>query len=159
MEANNQSRFRQALKWIGVLPGAVGCAALAQFPIHWVVMLIRYSGTEVDANGTITYDNPLAAMPEEVLEYFLNAFFTPFIIISVGAQIAPKFKFFTGIALAIALAAGYAALTTFIAHDISSGLYTPGRWLRLAVTVMLALLGFSVGLLRAYGLDQRRHSE
>jgi hypothetical protein len=140
-------------RWIAVLPGSVLCAILAQFPIHWAVMLIKHSGTEVDSDGTITYDNPISAMPDEVLEYFGNAFFTPFIIISVGAHIAPKFKVRTGIALAVLLGVVYGIVSTFVANDVSGGLYTPGRWLRLAVTVVLCIAGVVAGLFQAHRVE------
>lgn len=144
------SRLAIVIRWIAVLPSAVLCALLAHFPIHWAVMLIKWSGTDVDSDGAITYDNPLAAMPDEVLEYFGVAFFVPCIIISVGANVAPKFKLITGIALAILLGVFYGVTSTYIADDVSNGLYTPGRWLRLAVTVILVIAGVAVGLLLAY---------
>jgi len=147
-------RFAYVMRWIAVLPGAILCAILALFPIHWAVMLIKHFWTHVDSDGTITYYNPLAALPAEVLEYFANAFFTPFIIISVGARIAPKFKFQAAIALAVLMGVAYGVVSTFVTSDITSGLYTVGRWVRLGVTVILCIAGVSSGLWSAHSAQK-----
>lgn len=133
------------VRWLAVLPGAVLCAFLVEFPIHWAVMLIGYFGTEHD-NNSITYTNPIAAIPPDVLELFGNAFFTPFVIVSVGARIAPKYKFYTGIALAVLLGVVYGVFSTLVAKDISEGTYTSGRWLRLLITIVLCASGLIMGL-------------
>jgi hypothetical protein len=133
------------LRWIGIIPGALLCAFLADFPIHWAVMLVGYLGTEHD-NNSIVYTDPIAAIPPEVLELFGNAFFTPFVIISVGARIAPRHKFHTGIALAIILGVIYGVVSTWVARDISEGVYTAGRWIRLGITILLCISGLIAGL-------------
>lgn len=143
------SKSIYVMRWVAVLPGALLSAFLVSFPIHWSVMLLKYFGTEHDDSG-ITYTNPLSAIPSEVLELFGYAFFTPFIITWVGARIAPKFKFQTSIALAIVVGVVYGVAATFIADDISSGLYTAGRWLRLIITVLLCIAGLVFGLFKAH---------
>lgn len=143
------SRSSYIMRWVAVLPGAFLSAFLVQFPIHWFVMLLQYFGTEHD-NSSTTYTNPLAAIPPEVLEYFGYAFFVPFVVTWVGARIAPKFKFQTSIALAIVLGIVSGVAATFVVDDISSGLYTVGRWIRLIVTVLLCISGIVAGLFKAY---------
>ena len=141
---------REIARWAAVVPGALISAFAAQFPIHWLAMLIINLGTHVNENGSTVVDFSLAALPLEVLEYFANAVFTPFIVIAAGARIAPRFNFQTGIALAVLVAVfiGYSAPQ--IVSDISEGLYTPGRWVRLAVTIALWIAGFAWGLYSAH---------
>ncbi|BBP02776.1 hypothetical protein TPL01_02080 [Sulfuriferula plumbiphila] len=115
-------------------------------------MLIQYLGTSSDDSGSgsaLSVYYYLAALPPEVLQYFGNAFFTPFVVITAGANIAPKFKFPTGIALAIALGVVYGVVATIIVGEISNGLYTPERLLRLGITVFLCVGGIAAGLFQA----------
>lgn len=136
-----------------MLPGALLCVFLALFPIHWVVMLIQYFGTSTDDSGS---GSPLsiyyyfAAIPPEELEYFGRAFFSPFVLIAAGANIAPKHRFPTGIALAVALGVFFGVAATIISNEISDGLYTPDRWLNLAITVSLLSMGVASGLYMAH---------
>lgn len=143
--ANEQpSRLKHYLRWLVVLPGAGISVVLATFPIHWIIMLIKYSGREVDEDGTIVYDNFIAAIPPDVLEYFAYAFFTPFVIILVGAYIAPSLKFVTAITLTLALLVGYAVLLAVSGSEIAiSGL-------RFIVTVALNIGGIGAGLYIVY---------
>lgn len=147
------SRSTYVLRWVAVLPGAVFSALLVEFPIHWAVELIQYSGT-VDDHSVTIYSTLFAAITPDVLEYFGYAFFVPFIITSIGARIAPKYKFPTAIALAIGMGFSYGWIATQIAGDISSGSYTSGSWLRLAITIVLAIAGLSAGLFQAYKHDK-----
>jgi hypothetical protein len=145
------------LRWIAVLPGALAAVIIVLFPIHWFVMLVGHLGTSSDDSGSgslLSLWHYLANIDPEVLEFFGNAIFTPLVLISVGARIAPKFKFFTGIALAIALGVFYGMAATSIADDISEGLYTPERWLRLAITVCLQIGGVIIGLLVARMMEK-----
>ncbi len=139
--ANEQpSRLKHYLRWLAVLPGAGISAVLVTFPIHWIIMRIKYTGREVDEDGTIVYDSFIAAIPPDVLEYFAYAFFTPFVIILVGAYIAPSFKFVTSITLALSLLVGYAVLFAVSGSEIAiSGL-------RFIVTVALNVAGIAAGL-------------
>ena len=146
-------------RWIVVLPGALLAVLIAMFPIHWAVMLIQHLGTSTDDSGSgspLSTYYYLAALTPEVLEYFGNAFFTPIVFIAAGANIAPKFKFATGIGLALALGVFYGAVSTQIAEEIADGLYTPERWLRLAVTLCLWVAGVAVGLVQARNAGKRQ---
>ena len=116
------SHRRYILRWVGVLPGALLCVFIVTFPIHWVVMLIQHFGTSFDTSGRgspLSFYYYLAMLSPEVLETFGNAFFTPFVLITAGANIAPQFKFPTGIGLAVALGVVYGVAATAIAEDIS----------------------------------------
>ncbi|MBK8114664.1 MAG: hypothetical protein IPK44_09090 [Candidatus Accumulibacter sp.] len=152
------SRRAEILRWIAVLPGALAAVVIVLFPIHWTVMLIEHLGTSTDDSGSgspLSLWYYLAKIDPEVLELFGNAFFAPIVLISVGARIAPKFKFFTGIALAVALGVFYGVAATSIADDISEGLYTPERWLRLAITVCLQIGGVIAGLFLARKVERK----
>jgi hypothetical protein len=131
---------------------------LVQLPIHWVVMLIQYFGTSTDDSGSgspFSFYYYLAAIPPDVLENFGRAFFAPFAFITAGANIAPKFKFPTGIALAVALGVIYGVGATIIADEITGGLYTPERWLRLGISLLLYIAGIAVGLFQAHKAEHQ----
>ena len=138
-----KTRGNYILRWAAVVPGALLSVFVAMFPIHWIVMLqyvdtLDYDGSDLEG-----------LLSPQTLESLANAFFTPFIFIAVGSRIAPKFKFFTGIALAILLGIVYGWVAIVIVGEIRQGLYTPARWLRLGITMLLCIGGFAVGLFHA----------
>lgn len=143
------TRRNYILRWAAVVPGALLSIFIAMFPIHWVVMLQYMNTPDYDASDIGTLLNP------QTLESLANAFFTPFIFIAVGSRIAPKSKFSTGIALAVLLSVVYGWLATVVVGEIQQGLYTPARWLRLGVTVLLCITGLAVGLFHARKVEQR----
>jgi hypothetical protein len=111
------------------------------FPIHWIVMLIQHIGsTSIDG------ETPIAAINPEMLELLGYAFFTPFIMIISGSYIAPRFKFQTGIALAVLWSIIFGASMTY---TISHGQYSGWGWLRFAITCMLGIAGVCLGLFQA----------
>jgi len=138
----------QVFRWLAVLPGAFLCALLVAFPIHWAVELIQlFGGSGDDSAVSIDGKTPLAAIPPEMLERFGYALFTPLVMIIVGVKIAPKFKFHTGIALAVLWGIIFGAGMTFV---ISQGQYSGWGWLRFAITCLLGIAGVSLGLLRIH---------
>lgn len=140
------SKSVQTLRWLAVLPGAILCVFIVAFPIHWVVMFIQHFHSDellVSIDGKL----PLAAIPPEMLERLGYAFFTPFVMIVSGAYIAPKFKFQTGIALAVLWGMGFGASMVYV---ISKNQYSGRDWLVLAITCALGIAGVSLGLLRVY---------
>lgn len=143
------SRRNYILRWATVIPGALLSVFVAMFPIHWVVMLQYMNTPDYDASDIEALLSP------QTLESLANAFFTPLIFIAVGSRIAPKFKFSTGIALAVLLGVFYGWLGTVVIGEIQQGLYTPSRWLRLGVTVLLCIAGLAVGLFQARKVGQR----
>jgi hypothetical protein len=140
---------KEVLRWIAVAPLAFGCAYLARYPIHWIIFSSQHDVTERDDNGNFVL-TPLALIDANALEQLATAFVTPLVVIWVGTEIAPRMRFATGIALALLLAFLYGIVGVQIAENISDGVYTPGRWVRLALTVVLCVSGIAVGLLRAY---------
>lgn len=157
VEENLLSRRAEVLRWIAVLPGALIAVVAVLFPIHWAVMFIGQLGTSADDSGSgspLSLWYYLAKIDPRVLEFFDNALISPIVLISVGARIAPKFKFFTGITLAVALGVLYGVAAASIADDISEGLYTPERWLRLAITVCLQVGGVVAGLFLARKVEK-----
>jgi len=103
------------------------------------------------------YDNRtlLAALEPQTLEFFVRAFIVPFVFIAAGAKIAPKLRFRVAVVLAFLLLPLYGWAATFIASDIQQGVYTPGRWVRLAFTILLCIGGVFVGLLYAKRLSRQ----
>ena len=141
--------LRVVARWAAVLPVSALCALAAQFPIHWFVMLINHFGRRVDEGGVIDVALSLAALPMDVLELFGYALFFPFIVIAVGARIAPRLHLETGIALAVLVGVYIGFTAQQIVSDVQEGLYTPGRWLRLGVTVILWVVSFTWGMASA----------
>lgn len=138
------------LRWGAVLPGALLSAFAAMFPIHWLVML-QYLDSDMpdyDAGDMATFLSP------QSLEALALAFFTPLVFITVGSRVAPRFKFFTGIALAALLGIFYGWVATVVVEEIQQGIYTPANWLRLGVTVLLCMAGLAIGLFQAHKADQ-----
>ena len=142
----------QVLRWICVLPGAVLSGLLVAFPIHWVVMLIQLFGRSDDSFITIDGKILLAAIPPAMLEGFGQALFAPLAIISIGARIAPRFRFRTGIVLSIFLIVGLIAVQILVA---SRGLNITGGWLQRSFTHVLQIAGLSWGLYYAHKADNR----
>lgn len=142
------SKLVQILRCLAVLPGALLSALLVMFPIHWAVELIQLFGKSGD-DSTISVDGktPLAAIPPEMLERFGYAFFSPLVIIYVGAKIAPKFKFQTGIALAVLWGILFGSGMALV---ISQDQYSGWGWLRFAITCMLGIAGVSIGLFQVH---------
>ena len=143
------TRRHLILRWAAVVPGALLSVFVVMFPIHWVVMLQYMDTPDYDAGDLEALLSP------QTLESLANAFFTPFIFIVAGTRIAPKFKFSTGIALAVLLGVVYGWIATVIVGEIQQGLYTPARWLRLGITVLLCIAGLAVGLLQARKVEQQ----
>ena len=143
------TRRNYVLRWVAVLPGALICVFLVLYPIHWFVMLQYTNNADYDASDLKVILNP------QTLELLMRAFLSPFILITVGAKIAPKFKFQTAIVLAIVLGVFYGVAATIVVGDIQEGLYTPMRWLNLAMTVLLCGAGMAVGLLQAHKIDRQ----
>ena len=133
------------------------CVFLVRFPVHWAVALLQSTwGYPGDAEPNEV--SILALIPSEALEYFGMSFCAPFVMIAVGASIAPKFKFQTGIALAVVVGGFYGVTATRIAAEILDGLYTPGRWIQLAIAVPICVAGVACGLYRAHMLALRERA-
>jgi apolipoprotein N-acyltransferase len=142
------SKSVQTLRWLAVLPGALLCVVIVMFPIHWAVGLIQLLGKSNDDSFiSIGGKLPLAAIPPEMIERLGYAFFTPFVMIISGAYIAPKFKFQTGIALAVLWGIGFGASMVYV---ISQNQYSGRDWLVLAITCVLGVAGVCSGLFRVY---------
>ena len=139
------------LRWICVLPGAVLCGLLVAFPIHWIVMLIQLFGRSVDSFITIDGKNLLAAIPPETLERFGQALFAPLVIVSIGARIAPRYRFVTGIALTVLFVV---ILIVAYVFATSWGFTFAGGWLQRSFTYLLQIAGFSWGLYYAHKADK-----
>lgn len=150
MEPTEQAMTRRTYisRWLGVVPGAALSVIVTQFPIHWLVMFQYQGSPDYDFGGLDTFINP------QTLELFMNAFFSPFIFIAVGVRIAPEFKFYTGIGLSICLGIFYGIASTVVFGEIQEGLYTPVRWLRLGITVLLCIAGIATGLYQASKVDK-----
>jgi len=91
------------LRWIAVLPGAIVAALLAMFPWHWVVLFYAsfagktgYGGEETFGLGTL-----LRIIGPESVERAGYGFLTPFVMITIAARIAPRFKVPTAVIMSI----------------------------------------------------------
>jgi ABC-type sugar transport system permease subunit len=133
-------RNHYILRWVAVLPGAILAVLVVMFPIHWLVMHQYTDYGEGSLRGIIS---------PRTLETLANAFFTPFIFVVSGSAIAPKFKYSTGIALALLLFPVYVWIGTVILSDVHQRPNTLFQWFRLGVTVLLWLAGFVFGLRQA----------
>ncbi|MHB8424197.1 MAG: hypothetical protein ACYDB9_03445 [Gammaproteobacteria bacterium] len=146
--------FKDVVRWIAVLPGSVACAVAATFPIHWGMLLINYILRE---RGDISYF-PQHTFPISVAELFAYALFIPFFVIAFGAKIAPRYKFQTGLTLAILFGVliGY-EIGTILVPEVKEGLYNMSRWLRFAITIVLWSISIIWGIYSAYMQDKGLH--
>lgn len=148
MSPSQKSTLVEKLRWVAILPGATLVAFVAQFPIHWMVLLIK-SGVEGDSDGKPALDFSLAALPLDVLEYFANALFVPFLFIAIGTRIAPRYKLQTGIVLAALVGIFIGSFVPRIVDDVMEGIYTFWHWVRLAITIALWVTSIVWGLYSA----------
>jgi tetratricopeptide (TPR) repeat protein len=152
----------RALRWLAVLPGALLSVVLAQFPLHWMIMIWQSGSGE---ESIITRDGKplIASLDTATLERMGTAFVTPLVFVYVGARIAPRVKAQTGIALALLWAAGFGAASLFA---ILRGDYVGGGWFYFVASCVLGIIGVTVGLVQArklstnsLALPDRRHTE
>lgn len=148
MNPSQKSTLVEKLRWVAILPGATLAAFIAQFPIHWMVLLVT-SGVERDSDGKPVLDFSFAALPVDVLEYFTNALVIPFLFIAIGARIAPRYKLQTGIVLAVLVGIIIGSFVPRIIEDVTEGVYTFWRWVRLAITIALWVTSIVWGLYSA----------
>jgi hypothetical protein len=104
--------------------------------------------------GDISYF-PHHTFPIGVVELFAYALFIPFVIIAFGAKIAPRYKFQTGLTLAILFGVliGY-EIGTILVPEVNEGLYNVSRWLRFAITIVLWSISVAWGIYSAYMQDK-----
>jgi uncharacterized membrane protein YeaQ/YmgE (transglycosylase-associated protein family) len=145
MHRTNNKSLTQILRWFAVLPGSIICAILVMFPIHWAVMLIQFSCKEGDTINVEGLMGLLACIPPEMLERFGYALFVPITLIITGAKIAPKYKFQTGIAMAIFWGLLFGCATGMVVAK-----HTNMGWFRYTITFALGVTGCVLGLLQVY---------
>jgi hypothetical protein len=156
MNKAHKAMIFEWLRWILVLPGSLVSAILIMFPIHWAVMLIQFTykkGDTIDVEGLYGL---LACIPPEMLERFGEALFVPMILIITAVKIAPRFKFQTGIAIAIL----WGTLCGFSIGVILLGkthLRIDMSWLRWVITITLWIAGYACGLYYAHKKSLRKN--
>lgn len=91
----------ETLRWIAVLPAALLSGLLVTFPIHWIVLLIGLVDNPNESVITVNGKGLLASINPATLERFGYALFVPIAALTAGAMVAPRFKFQTGIVLAV----------------------------------------------------------
>jgi len=147
MDKSRKAVMLDWIRWILVLPVSLVSSILIMFPIHWAVMLIRFThkrGDTFEVDGLIDF---MACISPEMLERFGYALFVPMVLIITGAEIAPKFKFQTGIAIAIL----FGTMIGFFSGTVVSGnIRVDMSWLRWVITVILWIAGISCGLYFAH---------
>jgi hypothetical protein len=136
-------RLAEIARWIAVLPAALMGALLVSFPVHWAVMLISLFDRPDESAITVNGKGLLASIDPQVLERFGYALFVPMVLIVVGAKVAPRFKFQTGIALAILWGVLFGAAVTLA---LTNG---PFEW-KMLIAFGLAVVGVTVGLTQAH---------
>ena len=88
-------------RWIAVLPGALLAAVAATFPWHWAVLFYgTLVGEENLGLGTL-----YRIVGPETVERLGYGFIVPFVIITIAAKIAPKYKLATGKVVALLVVA------------------------------------------------------
>ncbi len=120
-------KLKSVARWILVLPGAVACAFLVSWPVHWLALLLMSANPDSSWSRdgeSISFWAML--FTSEELERYLMAFATPFTIVKASAWIAPSRKF------AVAIATSLIFVTVMIASYINvSKLLTDSIWVQI----------------------------
>lgn len=151
----DKSTMLEWLRWILILPGSIISAILITFPIHWVVVLIQLTHKRGDTIEVDSLTGLLACIPPEMLEHFGDALFVPMILIIAGAKIAPRFKFQTGITIAIldGILCGF-----FIGTFYSENLRNDMSRLQWTITIILWVVAIACGLYFAHKESLRKET-
>jgi len=135
----NQTKYW--LRWIAVLPGALGCALLLLFPLHWVLYQTFSSWIE-----------PYPELPERVL--------TPFVIaagfIWGGSRIAPSHKMETAVVLFglwMVLMGGVITFTYFVGSIYGQYIFFRAHGLATAMAFIGTLCGLLIVRKQTKGLS------
>jgi|SRR3989344_3290678 len=88
--------------WLSVLPGAIICAILATFPLHWVLY------------GTLVSSSIVSGTDIEPIERFLSPFVIATVFVLIGSRLAPNHKFKTAVMLSILYIASFLSLFIFM---------------------------------------------
>jgi len=129
------------LRWVAVLPGALGFGFLATFPLHWILYL------KASGNWAILGFIELPATSWTSVEEAVYPFVIAIVYIMVGAWIAPTHKIKTSIVLAV-LYVIFAV--SIVLWGVSSGLQ---------VSVGARIIGPIAGLLLGVYLVWQRHKQ
>ncbi len=126
--------FKYWLSWIGVLPISLFAGVLVTFPVHWVLYQTLSGG-----------DSPFITPYPELPERLLGPFFTALVIVWVGSQVAPQYKFKTALILATiwVIGAGGAFVLGYLGYHFSNiqlNLRAGG------LPIIMGVLGTIVGL-------------
>ena len=132
---------RPAVRWALVIPGSLGAAIAALFPLHWVI-LIGTAGQ--DSDGLSLWD-----LPPRRLEQFGAALVVPLTIVYVAAKIAPAHRFGAAMVVAIVLTAGLGLL---YGSALGGGLDLNDRFPLNILPLVFNAIGIAVGVNSARGL-------
>lgn len=151
-------RIKEGFRWFAVIPGALVGGFLAQFPIHWAVMLFKFlpdSGDHIVTNSS--GESLFHAMNASDLEFMGYALITPAIIILVGSRIAPKRHFEVAIGIAILIVCGL-CWGLYSLHSMSNVRSITGA-VPLWVTVLLWIASIATALIKAHDLRKANFFE
>ena len=127
----------ELLRWVGFLPAAIVVAAIASFPLHWLVLLVTSSYLRQLGLRTLT-------LQPEILERFGMAFLMPFVVLSVSGRVVPRHKMpIVGILAGLWLV-GVVVLYILLAERMLGGA------LENVVALAMTVAGVGAGMYYAY---------
>jgi hypothetical protein len=85
-------------RWIAVIPGAFLAVFAAMFPWHWLVLFYAHFVGRPEGEEVLGLSFLVRLIGPESIERAGYGFLAPFVLISVAAKIAPRFKNPTGVA-------------------------------------------------------------
>ena len=88
-----KKEFIYWIRWIAVLPGALTAGIISSFPVHWL-LYIAFAN-----NGTFLGFIELPPGANISIERAISPFIVAIVLILVGSEIAPLYKFRTAIVL------------------------------------------------------------
>jgi len=145
-------------RWIWILPGSILTHLIVMFPVHWFVMFINYQGTHDNRLASSSVFGPwywFAKIPSENLELLFSSFLFPLIVITYSSKIAPKYKLEICYLIAIGVFISHAYMDLEFINDLQRGGNETFEWIRILLTIILALSGTLLGLRNAYKEDKK----
>ena len=146
-------------RWIAVLPGAVLAAVAATFPWHWIVLIYaNIVGKSYGDTETLGLGAMVRMIGPETVERLGYGFIVPFVMITIAAKVAPRYKVATGRVVALLVV----ALLGFIAfmvpqYELVGYFQAASGWDKLYPVVLVAL--WVAGIYTALRLNRGRSTD
>ena len=127
-------------RWIAVLPGAFLAAFAATFPWHWVVLFYASFVGFVEGEEFLGLGALVRIVGPETVERLGYGFIVPFVMITIAAKVAPRYKVTTGRVVALLVVAVLIYVAFMIPqYELVGHFQAASGWDKLYPVVLVAL--------------------